>query len=284
MHTHRLVARERKCRRHRAHSLTGAYTGRKMHAHHRDEPMMRLIPLEKANKRIVELHRPANLGPRKAHALPGSTRAAHVEPQLAVGAARLTCLVSTGGLRVWGNGVGCPAMLRAEPEQRPQSAALGPEEGAALLVLAAQAMKAEMAALASGSAPARAGSLKRIQMREGPGGADSGDAARGERGRSGSPAPRLRWTDELHARFLAAVEALGGADKTTPKQVLNEMKRGGVTEDLAGLTILHLKSHLQKYRTDNACRVSSRRAMRAAAYAAALANASAGLLMDADVA
>ncbi|KAG1347930.1 putative transcription factor NIGTH1 [Cocos nucifera] len=52
---------------------------------------------------------------------------------------------------------------------------------------------------------------------------------------------RRCWSPELHRRFVAALQKLGGAQVATPKQIRELMKVDGLTND-------EVKSHLQKYR------------------------------------
>ncbi|KAL4312633.1 hypothetical protein GQ457_01G014050 [Hibiscus cannabinus] len=51
---------------------------------------------------------------------------------------------------------------------------------------------------------------------------------------------RLKWTADLHDKFVGCVNLLGGAENATPSAILRLMKSNG-------LTLHHVKSHLQLF-------------------------------------
>ncbi|XP_078167241.1 uncharacterized protein LOC144561996 [Carex rostrata] len=65
---------------------------------------------------------------------------------------------------------------------------------------------------------------------------------RGVRQYNRSDIPRMKWTEDLHRRFVDAIDCLGGPHKATPKRILQLM---GVN----GVNISHVKSHLQMHRS-----------------------------------
>ncbi|XP_047979192.1 myb family transcription factor IPN2-like [Salvia hispanica] len=60
-----------------------------------------------------------------------------------------------------------------------------------------------------------------------------------------SPKQRLRWTPEMHEKFIKAIAELGGRYKATPKSISKLM-------GVEGITLFHIKSHLQKFRLGKA--------------------------------
>ncbi|KAG8049111.1 hypothetical protein GUJ93_ZPchr0009g2029 [Zizania palustris] len=72
---------------------------------------------------------------------------------------------------------------------------------------------------------------------------DAGAAAAGAQHHPQQAQRKARrcWSPELHRRFVAALQRLGGPQAATPKQIRELMKVDGLTND-------EVKSHLQKYR------------------------------------
>ncbi|KAL8097039.1 hypothetical protein AgCh_030215 [Apium graveolens] len=74
---------------------------------------------------------------------------------------------------------------------------------------------------------------------------------------------RRCWSPELHRRFVASLEELGGAQVATPKQIRELMQVDGLTND-------EVKSHLQKYRLHDRRSPSSKSADSALTLGSAL--------------
>ncbi|XP_010556381.1 PREDICTED: myb family transcription factor EFM-like [Tarenaya hassleriana] len=83
-----------------------------------------------------------------------------------------------------------------------------------------------------------------VESRKTPATADGGGGGRKNeavKDAGGKRKQRRCWSQDLHRRFLNALQQLGGAQVATPKQIRELMKVDGLTND-------EVKSHLQKYR------------------------------------
>ncbi|THU71649.1 hypothetical protein C4D60_Mb04t03670 [Musa balbisiana] len=71
----------------------------------------------------------------------------------------------------------------------------------------------------------------------------NGDGGKKKKKEISQPERKVKryWSEELHKRFLHALEQLGGCHAATPKLIRKLMKVDGLTND-------EVKSHLQKYR------------------------------------
>lgn len=97
--------------------------------------------------------------------------------------------------------------------------------------------------LASTSGGGGRGGAARGGGKRGAKGGGGGSGGSGDKPTKKNPrgAARLRWTPELHRDFLKAVNHLGGLELATPKGIMTLMTT-------SGMTLQHIKSHLQKYR------------------------------------
>lgn len=138
-----------------------------------------------------------------------------------------------------GSGTQAAAAERAPPPLQPRASAPRAARG-----LAAQSRAAAAAAAAAGNGNGSGSSEADLCAVAGDSGGSTDDAAAVAAVVAHCPNEeriRLKWSQALHERFLAAIDKLGGPDAATPKRIQKAMS-------VEGLTLFHIKSHLQKYR------------------------------------